>query len=110
MVQGLKDKKYQYFGSNRVYYSGVPIGSTIAWSWVGFSGTNTGFGPHGNTENQRVALVSSGTSVMQWSYNSGLSIAGELFGGDSFTQDGVNVSGLWVRSSVASQKFRLWAW
>lgn len=110
MVQGLKDKKFQYFGSARTYYSGLTLGSTIAWSWIDFSGTDTGFGAHGITENQRFAIVSSGTSFMQWSWNSGASLGGELFGADSVTLDGINRSGVWLRSNAASQKVRLWAW
>lgn len=110
IVQSLSDKQHNYFGSARVYYSGVALGSTAAWNWVGFSGTNTGFGTHGNEECNRMTLAGSGNSICQWSFNSGASLAGELFGGDAFALDGPRVSGLWMRSSSASQLVQLWAW
>ena len=111
--QTMSDKRYQFYGSNRVYYSGVPLGSTTAWYWINPSGTDKGFGTNNNILCNRIQLVSSGTSVMQWSYNSGLTIAGDLWGGNATSQDGVNVSGLWVRSDVgaaSSQKFQAWFW
>ena len=110
MAQGLQDKKYQYYGSDRMFYSGCPLSSGTAWSWVGFSGTNTGFGPHGNTESQRFAIACSGNSVGQLSFNSGTSIHAHLYPADSLTFDGVNRSGCWLRTDVASQLFRVWAW
>ena len=108
-AQSLSDKKYQYFGSSRNYYTGSTIGSTSTWTFFNFSGTNTGFGPANNVLSNRITLVASGTSLIEWSYNSGASTAGILWG-DAFAQDGVNVSGLWIRSNAATQVFRLWAW
>ncbi|MFA5133014.1 MAG: hypothetical protein WC444_06835 [Candidatus Paceibacterota bacterium] len=109
-MQGLQDKKYQYFGSDRMFYSGCPLNSGTAWNWVDFSGTNTGFGTHGNTECQRFALASSGTSVGQLSFNSGTSFHADIFPNDSLTFDGVNRSGCWLRSNTDSQVVRVWAW
>ena len=111
MANNLQDKKFFYFGSDRVYYSGVPIGSTVAYTFLGFSGTNTGFGTHGNESSNRIMISSSGTSYVQWSYTeSGTKPAGEVWGGNSATLDGVHKSGLWFRSNAASQAFQLWAW
>lgn len=114
MVQSLNDKKYQYFGSERAFYSGIQdIGSTTAWTFLSFSGTNTGFGTAGNEKSQRIAIVSSGTSYLEWSLISGTNAvaqAGEVWNGNSITQDGVNVSGLWIRTKAASQKSQIWAW
>lgn len=110
MVQAWQDKQYMYHGSNRMFYSGCPLNSGAAWNWVGFSGTNTGFGTHGNTESQRFAIASSGNSVGQLSFNSGTSIHSDIYESDSLTMDGVNRSGCWIRSNSASQLFRIWAW
>ena len=110
MVQGIRDKQFNYYGSSRGFYSGLGLGSTAAWSFVNFSGTNTGFGTAGNEESNRIMLASSGTSFAQWSYNSGLTIAGEVYGGDTATLDGVHQSGLWVRSKSAGNLVQVWGW
>ena len=109
--QSIRDKEYQYFGSDRVYYSGLgDVGSATAWTFVNFSGTNTGFGTAGNERSQRFAITSSGTSFMQWSYNSGITLAGEVWNGNAITQDGVNVSGVWLRTNATGQKCQVWSW
>ena len=108
--QSLSDKKYQYYGSYRNFYSGCGLGSTAAWAFLNFSGTNTGFGAANNVLANRYALVSSGNSFIQWSWNSGITLGGELYGGQAFTQDGVNASGVWIRSNAASQLVKMWAW
>ena len=110
MVQSIRDKQFNYYGSTRGYYSGISLGSTAAWSFAHFSGTNTGFGTASNEESNRIILASSGTSFAQWSYNSGLTIAGEVYGGDTITLDGIQQSGLWVRSNAASQLVQVWGW
>ena len=110
MVQSLTGKQHNYFGSTRGYYSGLGLGSTTAWSFVNFSGTNTGIGTQGNTEANRLIIASSGTSFAQFSYNSGLTLAGEVYGGDTITLDGVSQSGIWIRSNSASQLVQVWGW
>lgn len=109
MVQGLSDKQWRYFGSPRGYYSGLSLGSTAAWSWFGWSGTNTGFGSHGDEECQRVMIASSGNSYAQWSWNSGVSIGGELYSAEAYSFDGMFKSGIWMRSNAVS-KVKVWAW
>lgn len=108
--QSLRDKQYQFYGSDRVFYSGLNVGSTTAWSFYGFSGTNTGMGTAGNEVCNKFAIVSSGTSFVEWSYNSGTTLAGEIYNGQAVTMDGVNVSGIWLRSNIASQKVQVWSW
>lgn len=113
--QSLSDKKYQYFGSQRSYYTGSTIGSTIKQVWFDFSGTNTGFGTANNLLSQRIILAASGgnTAPIEWSFVSGISgtvFAGAAWPGEVFTMDGVNQSGIWVRTSAADQVFRVWAW
>lgn len=110
MPQGLSDKKYQYFGSDRSFYSGCALNSGTAWAWAGFSGTNTGFGAHGNELSQRFGIASSGTSVAQWSFDSGTSINGDLYQAEALVFDGVNRSGVWLRTSADSQVIRVWGW
>jgi len=109
-LQGLKDKKFQYYGSDRTFYSGIGLGSTVTWNFLGFSGTNTGFGAASQELSQRFAIASSGTSYMQWSWNSGLTVGGEVYPSDAVTLDGINQSGVWLRSNAASQLVRVWAW
>jgi len=109
-MQGLQDKKYMYYGSDRMFYSGCPLNSGTAWNYVDFSGTNTGFGTHGNTECQRFSILSSGASIAQLSFNSGTSIHADIYAADSLTMDGVNRSGCWLRSSADTQVVRVWAW
>ena len=110
MSQSWQDKQMQYHGSARMFYSGCPLNSGTAWNWVGFSGTNTGFGAHGNEESQRFAILSSGTSVAQLSFTSGTTIDGDIYPSDNLTFDGVNRSGCWIRSNTNSQLIRVWAW
>ena len=110
LVQSLSDKNWNYHGSDRFFYSGVSVNSGTAWSFVNFSGTSTGFGVHGREECNRMILASSGTSIVQWSFNSGTDIHGELWAGDNISMDGVQKSGLWVRASSASQGLQIWAW
>lgn len=109
---GLRDKQYQYFGSNRIFYSGITLGSTTAYSFIAFSGTNTKFGAAGNELSNRLSLAASGTSFFQWAYVSGTAppVTGELWGGNTITQDGIHLSGLWMRSKSASQVLQIWAW
>ena len=111
-MQALRDKKNNYYGSQRMFYSGCPVGSTTAWNWVGFSGAGTGFGADGNTEANRIMIIGSNTSVVQFSFDAGTTIHGELGGNanDKLEFHGVNYSGLHVRASAASQKVRIWAW
>ena len=109
--QGWQDKQNAYYGTEKnCFYSGVSLGSKAAWTWVGISGTNTGFGAHGNTVSQRLGLSTSGTSFFQWSYNGGISVAGEIYGGEAFVMNGISKSGLSLRTDTASQKIRIWAW
>lgn len=110
MSQSWQDKQMQYHGSARMFYSGCPLNSGTAWNWVGFSGTNTGFGAHGNEESQRFAIASSGNSIGQLSFDSGTSIHAHMYPSDSLTFDGLNRSGCWIRTDAASQHFRIWAW
>ena len=109
-LQSLSDKQHNYFGSQKMFYLGSTTGSTSTWAFVNFSGTDTGFGAHGNDTSNRFLLASSGTSFVQWSWNSGTTLAGELYGGANITQDGVNRSGVWLRTNVASQGWQIWAW
>ena len=109
----LIDKQFQFFGSDRVYYSGLAVGSTTKWTFVDFSGTDTGFGTAGNERCHKLTVVSSGTSFVQWSYVSGpnaVQLAGEVWNGNAISMDGVNVSGIWVRSDTAAQSAQVWAW
>ena len=114
--QSINDKKYRYFGSSRMFYSGLSLGSTPTYSYVSFSGTNTGFVLEStNTTDslsQRFALASSGTSSADWTWTSGTDAFphGTIYGGEAFVFDGVNRSGLWVRSSSAGNVIRVWAW
>jgi hypothetical protein len=110
-AQSLSDKEYRYFGSDRIFYSGVTPGSTTAYAFINFSGTNTGFGPANNVLNQRVTIVASGGNAraVDFMFRSGTN-SGELWAGESFTMDGVNFSGVWVRSSEATAQARVWAW
>ena len=110
MAQSWQDKQVQFQGSQRMFYSGCPLNSGTAWNWVGFSGTNTGFGPHGNEECNRFGIESSGTSVGQFSFNSGLSLHGDVFGAEAKVFDGVQRSGVWIRSNADSQNMRVWGW
>ena len=110
MVQSLSDKQHNYFGSDRFFYSGATLSSGTAWTFVNFSGTNTGFGTHGNEESNRMILATSGTSYMQFSFDSGTSLHGELYGGDNITLDGVRKSGLWIRTNATTQVLQVWAW
>jgi len=112
MVQGLRDKQYQYFGSNRSFYSGCSMNSGTAYLYVGFSGTNTGFGTASNELSQRIALASSGVSTAEWAFNSGTDAFpdGALYGNEALTFDGVNQSGLWLRSNADNSKVRVWGW
>lgn len=109
---GLKDKQYTYYGSTKGYYSGLAVGSTAAWAFVDFSGTTTGFGTASNELSNRISIVSSGTSYVEWALGSAATMpqAGEIWAGNGFTQDGVHVSGVWVRSDTASQAIQMWAW
>jgi len=109
-MQSWQDKQVQYQGSNRMFHSGCSYNSGAKWNWVGFSGTDTGFGTHGNEECNRFAIASSGNSIGQLSFNSGTSIHSNIYAVDSLLFDGMMVSGCWLRTSVASQKFRVWGW
>jgi len=93
-----------------MYYTGCTYNSGTAWNWVGFSGTNTGFGTHSNEESNRIAILPSGNSIMQMSFDGGTSIHGHIYPGDSLTFDGVLRSGCSFRAQSASQKIRMWAW
>lgn len=110
MPQAWQDKQFQYHGSARMFYSGCPLSSGTAWNWVNFSGTNTGFGTHGNEECQRMMIACSGNSLGQLSFNSGTSMHGDLYPADDLSFDGVNRSGCWLRTNANSQLFRIWAW
>jgi len=110
MVQAWQDRQKQYQGSDRIFYSGISLNSGAAWNWVDFSGTNSGFGTHGNEECNRFILASSGNSIGQLSFNSGTSLHGHIYPLDSLVLDGVQRSGCWLRTDAASQLFRIWAW
>ena len=110
--QNWEDKRNSYFGSNRCFYSGISIASSgSSWTWVGISGDNTGFGSEGAEElSQRFAIAPSGTSQAQWSWNNGASVGGEVYGGQRVAFDGVNRSGVWVRSEKDTQLVQIWFW
>lgn len=110
MVQAWQDRQRQYQGSDRMFYSGCPLNSGAAWNWVGFSGTNTGFGTHGNEESNRFGIAASGTSVGQFSFDAGTSIHGDIFGSEAIMFDGVNRSGVYLRSNADTQNIRVWGW
>ena len=109
-MEGLKDKTWNYHGSDKSYYSGITINSGTSWQFINFSGTFTGFGTESNERNHRFAIVSSGASYMEWSYNNGSSQAGEVWNGNAITQDGVNISGVFLRSKTDAQKVQVFAW
>lgn len=110
--QHLRDKQERYFGNHeRNFYIGSVIGSTSAWTYINFSGTNTGFGPANQVLSNRFIIANSGTSFIQWSWNSGTTVHGELYRNpDGLAMDGISASGVWVRSNAATQGFRIWAW
>ena len=110
LVQAWKDKQNNYFGSDKWFYSGVTLSSGTAWTFVNFSGTNSLFGFHGREEGNRFMINSSGTSFMQWSWNSGASVDGEVWAGDTASFDGVSRSGVWLRTNTASQTAQIWTW
>lgn len=110
MGQSWQDKNYQFNGSDRMFYSGCPLNSGTLWTWVGFSGTDTGFGTHSNEECNRFGIAASGTSVGQFSFNSGTTIHGDIFGNEAIMFDGVQRSGCWLRSNTDSQNLRIWGW
>lgn len=109
-IQGLRDKQFRYFGSQRMYYSGLTVGSTTAWNTYVFSGTNNGFGISSDVLSQRFAVVSSGASSVEFSFNAGTTVAGEVFPGQAITLDGVNKSGVDLRAVAAGQLVQVWAW
>mgnify|MGYP001601850230 CR=1 FL=1 len=112
--QSLSDKKGNYFGSDRQYYSGLVPGSTSTFNWIDFSGTNTGFGTANNVLSQRWQIVASGGNarIIDWSWLSGTTpyIQGTVIPGEAITQDGVSRSGVWIRSSESTAQVRVWAW
>ena len=113
MAQGLRDKQYQYFGSNRNFYSGCSLSSGTAYLYVPFSGTTTGFGTASNELSQRIAIASSGVSTAEWTFTSGTTAPfphGAIYGNEALTFDGVNHSGLWLRSNADNSKVRVWGW
>lgn len=110
--QDSTSKRDNYFGSSRAFYTGSTVGSTAAWTFINFSGTNTGFGTANNLLANRFLIAGSNTSFIQWSWNSGVALAGEL-GPTTIKevyQDGINASGVWIRSNVATQIIQIWAW
>jgi len=110
MVQAWQDRQKQFQGSERMFYSGCQYNSGASWNWVGFSGTNTGFGTHGNEECNRFILASSGNSVGELSFDGGTSLHGHIYPSDEIVLDGVLRSGCYIRTDAASQRFRVWAW
>ena len=110
MVSSLTGRQFNYFGSDRWFYSGLSVGSSTSWAFVNFSGLNSGFGSHSHEEGARFMINSSGTSVCQWSWDSGVSIAGEVWAGDAATFDGVARSGVWIRAASVSQGIQLFYW
>lgn len=109
-VQDFRERQKEYFGSQRNFYLASGIGSTSTWAFVNFSGTNTGFGQANNVVSNRIQIVSSGTSFVQYSFGSGVQVDGELYGGETQSRDGTSVSGLWLRSNASSQGYKIWAW
>lgn len=110
-LQHIKDVERAYKASNRWYYTGSVIGSTSAYTFFNFSGTNSGFGPDNNVVSNRIQIVASGgnTAVIQYGIGSNI-VQGELWAGETQSIDGKNASGLWIRTNTATQQFRLWAW
>ena len=109
-MQAWQDKQKQFHGSERMYYTGCTYNSGASWNWIGFSGTNTGFGTHSNEECNRFSILSSGNSIGQMSMNSGTSIHAHIYPSDELVFDGVTRSGCWLRTDTNSQHFRIWAW
>lgn len=110
-VQDSSAKRDQYFGSFRNYYSGLIPGSTSAYTFIGFSGTNTGFGTANNILSNRITIVASGGNARAIDFQiiSGI-LGGEMYPGEAFARDGVSVSGIWIRSSEATGQVRIWGW
>lgn len=108
-TQHLEDKKYQYFGSNRFFAVEQSLGSTSAYTFITFSGTNSGFLAEGLELSQRTGVASSGTSVAEITPFSGGQVL-PIYGRDALVFDGLNLSGLWIRSNAASQVIRITAW
>ena len=109
-AQSLSDKKYQYYGSSRMFYSGLAIGSTTAWTTVVWSGTTTGFGLQNNVLSQRMMIIGSGASIIEWSFDGGTTRHGTTFGSEILQFDGINKSGIDIRSNAATQVARIWVW
>jgi len=110
--QGWRDKDYQFKGSKRAFYVGSEIGSTTGYNWIGFSGTNTGFGAAGNEVCNRIILAGSNNSVLDWSWD-GTNLHGEIYGtNNAIAMDGVMRSGIYVRAADNSndQIIKIWAW
>lgn len=110
-MAGLRDKQYKYYGSNRNFYSGCSLASGTAYLYVGFSGTTTGFGTASNELSQRIAIASSGVSTGEWSLRgTGTFPDGAVYAGEALTFDGVETSGLWIRSNADNSVVRVWGW
>lgn len=115
VAQSLSDKKYQYFGSNRYYVTGTGVGSATAFTFIDFSGTNTGFGPANGLLSQRIILTTSGTSTYQYSFVGSPAqytdpVTGRVLPSSTKVFDGSNHSGVWIRTDVASRVLFVEAW
>lgn len=109
--QATADKQTHYFGSQRMFYSGVSLTSGTAYAFVDYSGASSGFGAAQDVLSQRFSIVGSGTSQVQWSWFSGTTpyVNGEIYGNQAIVLDGVSRSGVWVRSEKVS-KVQIFAW
>lgn len=111
-VQDYKENQKSYQGSMKTYFLGSTIGSGAAFSFIDFSGTNTGFGTANSVLCNHLEIKASGGALVSWKFVSGAStpIDGELLNTENIQLNGISRSGLWIRSDTTNTKIRIWAW
>lgn len=103
------DKQRGFYGSTRFYANSITLGSTANFTFYNFSGA---FGPADSSSDiysRRVAYQSSGNSVAEFMPFSGAQIE-QIWAGAAKAFDGLQLSGVWLRSSAASQVIQINAW
>lgn len=111
-VGALRDKQTFYYGSTKQNYAEGVIISGTAWADINPSGAFGLFGTASNEYSNRCTFVNNGSSTgdLTWSYNAGSTLHGRLLPGESFSQDGIRVSGLSIRTNTGSINYRIWMW
>lgn len=105
---GAIDAQVNYQASRRNYYSGLNLNSGTAFEWFGFSGTTSKFGTNGNECSSRILIAPSGCDA-GFSHD-GTALHGHVFDSESLQFDGMQKSGLHIRSDTDSSFVRVWAW